>query len=160
MLAGVLPTNVYPLQIKFDDGGDIVQIETNRESSYFLFEDGKVRSCGRNDEGQLGNGDFINSESQKTPIVDVDLKKDVLRLGSGPSSQSVFFILEEEVYAAGLNDRHQLGINEIGSREFPVKVDFECEVEIEFVSSSGSHTVANGYYLNNCCDSCPSTNWP
>lgn len=107
-------------------------------------------SCGRNDEGQLGNGDFINSENQKNPVVDVNLDDPVRRLGSGPSSQSVFFILDEDVYAAGLNDRHQLGINEIGSREFPVKVDFQCEVDIEFVSSSGSHTVANGSYIDNC----------
>jgi len=137
-------------EIKIEGGGDIIHIETSRESSYFLFADGKARSCGRNDEGQLGNGDFINSESQKNPIVDVNVDKDIKRIGSGPSSQSVFFISAEDVWAAGLNDRHQLGIDEIGSKEMPVEVEFECEVYIDYVSSSGSHTVADGFYIDDC----------
>jgi len=137
-------------EINIDDGGDIIHIETSRESSYFLFDDGKARSCGRNDEGQLGNGDFINSESQKKPIVDVDVEEDIIRIGSGPSSQSVFFITAEDVWAAGLNDRHQLGIDEIGSRDMPVQVEFQCEVSINYVSSSGTHTVADGFYIDDC----------
>jgi len=134
-------------EIVIEDAGVITQVETNRESSYFLFDDGEVRSCGRNDEGQLGNGNSINT-SEKDPIVKVNLNKIVRRIGSGPSSQSVFFIGDKKVYASGLNDRFQLGINEIGSRETPVMVEFKCDVDIEFVSSSGSHTVANGIYLN------------
>lgn len=125
----------------------MIQVETNRESSYFLFEDGVARSCGRNDEGQLGNGDDVNSSDQKQPMVKVDLKEEIVRIGSGPSSQSVFFITAEAVYASGLNDRYQLGIDDIGSEFSPVEVKFEGPVEIEFVSSSGSHTVANGRYL-------------
>ena len=144
MTAHYFPTS---FKIVIDGGGKITQVETNRESSYLLFDDGEVRSCGRNDEGQLGNGNSINT-SQKEPIVKVNLNKSVLRIGSGPSSQSVFFIGEKEVWASGLNDRFQLGIDAIGSRETPVMVDFECDVEIEFVSSSGSHTVANGRYLD------------
>ena len=71
----------------------------------------------------------------------------IVRLGSGPSSQSVFFIGEDGVWASGLNDRFQLGIVEIGSETKPVPVKFSGPVEIQFVSSSGSHTVANGRYL-------------
>lgn len=139
--------NCSHLQIKFDTKDSIIQVETNRESSYFLFDDGVARSCGRNDEGQLANGDDINSASQKNPLVTVDLKKDIRRIGSGPSSQSVFFITDDAVYASGLNDRYQLGIDKIGSEFSPVKVEFEGPVEINFVSSSGSHTVANGRYI-------------
>lgn len=129
---------------------NVIQVETNRESTYFLFDDGTARSCGRNDEGQLGNGDDVNSSSQPPgPLVNVDLKG-IRRIGSGPSSQSVFFIRDEDVHASGLNDRYQLGINEIGSRFSPVKVDFCNDVDIEFISSSGSHTVANGRYLEEC----------
>ncbi len=79
--------------------------------------------------------------------MNVALSERIVRLGSGPSSQSVFFIGEEHVWASGLNDRYQLGINEIGSRAEPVMVEFEGPVEIEFVSSSGSHSVANGRYI-------------
>jgi len=137
-------------EIKIEGGGDIIHIETSRESSYFLFDDGKVRSCGRNDEGQLGNGDEVNSASQRNPIVNVNLDENVVRIGSGPSSQSVFFITDEDVYASGRNDRYQLGINNIGSRQSPVKVNFVCRVSIDNISSSGLHTVAMGYYIGNC----------
>jgi len=96
----------------------------------------------------LGNGDFVNTSDQLSkPIVKVDLKAKVNRLGSGPSAQSVFFISDNSVWASGINDRFQLGIDKIGSRDKPVKVEFEGPVEIEFVSSSGTHTVANGRYI-------------
>ena len=122
-----------------------------RESSYFLHPDGSVESCGRNDEGQLGDGTFVDSLA---PVeVDVPNGVEILRLGSGPSSQSAFFVAEEGdvIYAAGQNYRHQLGIGDIGSEVFPVVVDFDEEgsgsaVErrhtINEVSSSGTHTVA------------------
>ena len=74
-------------------------------------------------------------------LTDIDL------LGSGPSAQAVFFIRNEDVWAAGINDRYQLGIDEVGSNADPVKVMFEGLVDIRFVSASGSHTVADGRYL-------------
>ncbi len=104
-------------------------------------------SCGRNDEGQLGAGnDFIGSSKDETQFK-VDLDETILRIGSGPSSQSVFFIGADGVWAAGLNDRYQLGTGEVGSADKPVPVKFEGPVQIEFVSSSGTHTVANGRYV-------------
>lgn len=124
----------------------VIQVEASQESSYFLYDDGTVKSCGINDEGQLGNGDFVNT-SQKKPIVKVDIKEKVRRLGSGPSAQSIFFIADESVWASGINDRFQLGIDKIGSRDTPVKVEFDGKVAIQYVSASGTQTVANGQYL-------------
>ena len=140
-----LPLTVPEIVFDFTDDA-VIQVEAGKESSYYLFEDGTARSCGRNDEGQLANGDFVNTD-EETPIVDVDIKDEILRVESGPSSQSVFFILEESVLASGLNDRYQLGIDEIGSRDSPVEVLFDGPVEIQYISSSGTHTVANGRYL-------------
>ncbi|EJK48018.1 hypothetical protein THAOC_33222, partial [Thalassiosira oceanica] len=140
-----LPLTVPEIVFDFTDDA-VIQVEAGKESSYYLFEDGSARSCGRNDEGQLGNGDFVNTD-EETPIVDVDIDDEILRIESGPSSQSVFFILEESVLASGLNDRFQLGIDEIGSRDSPVEVLFDGPVEIQYISSSGTHTVANGRYL-------------
>jgi alpha-tubulin suppressor-like RCC1 family protein len=138
---------LYSVQIIFKGVSEkVTQVEASRESSYFLFEDGVARSCGRNDEGQLGNGNSINT-SEEEPVVTVDLAEKILQLGSGPSSQSIFFIGADGVWASGLNDRFQLGIDEIGSVTKPVPVKFDSPVEIEFISSSGSHTVANGRYL-------------
>lgn len=124
----------------------VIQVEASRESSYFLFDTGKVRSCGRNDEGQLGNGNSINSSEDETEAL-VDLNEKIKRLGSGPSAQSIFFIGEDGVWASGLNDRFQLGTGEIGSATTPMPVKFDGPVDIEYISASGSHTVANGRYL-------------
>ncbi|KAL7527838.1 hypothetical protein ACHAXR_002156, partial [Thalassiosira sp. AJA248-18] len=122
----------------------VTAVEAGRESSYFLYENGSVDSCGRNDEGQLGDGTFVDSD---TPVkVDIPQNSRIREIGSGPSSQSVFFIAEEDlVYAAGQNYRYQLGIGDIGSEVFPVLVEFEDSPgrhEITKISSSGTHTVA------------------
>lgn len=98
-------------------------------------------SCGRNDEGQLGDGTFID---QVKTFVIIPNKDKIEKLGSGPSSQSVFFIGENDlVYAAGANDRFQLGLGEQGKVAFPALVKFSDPVfDIVKISSSGSHTVS------------------
>merc|ERR1712238_593905 len=58
-----IPTN-EAIQIKIKGADKIIQIESNRESSYFLFDDGEVRACGRNDEGQLGDGTSVNTNKK------------------------------------------------------------------------------------------------
>lgn len=162
--------NIYGQQCFFNEGepktvptsnilsemkGTIAQVAANRESSYFLFDDGTAVSCGRNDEGQLGDGSFVNT-SEDEPIVTVKLKG-IRKIGTGPSAQSVFFIKDDSVYGAGLNDRFQIGMDEIGSREFPLEVKFEGEVAVDKVSASGTHTVAIGVYLGGeDVDSAPS----
>jgi len=139
------PTTVPQIFFRKQDSNvnaDIIQVHANKESSYFLFSNGDVRACGRNDEGQLGNGNFLDTD-EKDPIVKVKLNEDIVRLGSGPSSESVFFISDTSVWAAGQNYRYQLGIDEKGSRDTPVKVKFKGPIDVQFVSSSGTHTVAN-----------------
>lgn len=122
----------------------VEQIMAGRESSYFLYPNGSVDSCGRNDEGQLGDGTFIDSD--KPVKVDIPNSTPIRLIGSGPSSQSVFFVADEDiVYAAGQNYRHQLGLGDIGSEKFPVIVEFDDSAgrdEITKISSSGTHTMA------------------
>ena len=78
----------------------------------------------------------------------MDIPKDIKvhTLGSGPSSQSVFFVADEDkVYAAGQNYRFQLGTRDIESENFPVEVEFDdgpTMHEITKISSSGTHTLA------------------
>ena len=130
---------------KVTDGttGKIIKVVANQESSYYLYENGEARACGRNDEGQLGDGTFINTSTKNT-VVAVKLSVEILDLAAGPSSQSVFFMTDGDVYASGLNDRYQLGIGEIGSQELPKRVLFDGTVDLAYISSSGTHTVAMG----------------
>ncbi|KAL7552106.1 hypothetical protein ACHAWF_015321 [Thalassiosira exigua] len=161
-------SNIYLQQCRFTEGlpvktvreinvggsGDITQIFANSQSSYYLrIEDGNdagdVYSCGINDEGQLGDGTRDNS-SEENPFTKANVAG-IKRIGTGPSSQSVFFIGDLSVSAAGLNDRYQLGIGKTGSQPSPVKVQFECDVIIQFISASGSHTVGAGRYVPRTC---------
>ena len=80
-------------------------------------------------------------DSEKTDVVIPDDDK-IVGIGSGPSSQSAFFIGENAVYGTGANDRNQLGIGESGKTNLPTVVDFEEGLDIVGVSSSGTHTVA------------------
>ena len=99
-----------------------------------------MSSCGRNDEGQLGDGTFIDSDNTAVIIPDDDK---IVGIGSGPSSQSAFFIGEEQVYGTGANDRNQLGLGESEKTELPTAIIFEdSDVIIVGISSSGTHTVA------------------
>jgi alpha-tubulin suppressor-like RCC1 family protein len=114
---------------------------TGSESSYFLFTDGTVGSCGRNDEGQLGDGTFID---QVKTFVSIPNRDKIVGLGSGPSAQNAFFIAEDNVvYGVGANDRYQLGLGAPGKVAFPSLVEFEDPIfNILKISSSGTHTVS------------------
>merc|ERR1711957_722607 len=119
----------------------VVQVQSGRESSYLLMDDGGVLSCGNNDRGQLGDGTTDNT-SREQPIVRVAVSEEVFGIGSGPGSKSVFFIGYDNVYAVGANDFFQLGIGENEEPETPTRVEFDGPVDINVVSCSGSHTVA------------------
>jgi alpha-tubulin suppressor-like RCC1 family protein len=121
---------------------DVQSIMTGRESSYFLLKNGVVKACGRNDEGQLGDGTFVDNEYATVDIPDGNV---ITSIGSGSSAQSVFLFGQTSVFGAGANDRFQLGIGEVGSRKFPVKIEFEDLASVagmEKISSSGTQTVA------------------
>jgi len=133
-------------KIDIEGADEIIQVQASRESSYYLFEGGNVQACGRNNEGQLGNGSRRNTNEEE-PIVDVELEDEIISIHSGPSSYTVFFVADKSVLGAGMNDRYQLGIDELCSETTPVEVMFDGPVNIVHLSSSGSHTAAIGYYL-------------
>lgn len=105
-----------------------------------MFVDGSVASCGRNDEGQLGDGTFTDKD--KTLVIIPNDEK-IFQLNSGPSSQSAFFIGQSSVYGAGANDRYQLGLGVPEKVAYPTAVEWQDPVfDIIKISSSGTHTIA------------------
>lgn len=136
------------------DGGDIltpvalnienkvaVSLEAIKDSSYILYEDGSVSACGRNDFGQLGDGTNLPHT-----MVAVNTGDHIVRLlGFGPSSQTVFFVTDEElVYGTGLNDRGQLGVGDQLNRNEPTRVKFGDLIEIDQITVSEVHSIALG----------------
>jgi uncharacterized surface protein with fasciclin (FAS1) repeats/alpha-tubulin suppressor-like RCC1 family protein len=109
-------------------------------SSYILFDDGSVLSCGNNEFGQLGDGTTLDGVVKLVQLDGV-----IRMLGVGPSAESVFFVTDDEVvWGTGLNDRGQLGTGDTDNREVPSPVQFEERVILEVLSASGDHTVAIG----------------
>ena len=136
----------FPLAVQVIGVDGAKMVMAGRESTYYLMSNGGVKACGRNNEGQLGDG---TREDSNSPVsVRLPNNVDVRMIGSGPSSQSVFFVADEDtVYAAGANDRHQLGLS----------IDDDCVTRprliegmdvvpfldnVEKVCSSGTHTLA------------------
>ena len=128
---------------------DVHQIFAGSESSYFLQEDGSVTACGRNDQGQLGDGTFFQKDKPVT--VKIPKKEKIHLIGSGPSAASVFFVGEGPgvMFATGINDRFQLGlglgVNNLAAASTPAAVDFGDDAAMfnfTKVSASGTNTAA------------------
>ena len=119
----------------------VLSFEAIRESSFILYKDGLVAGCGRNDFGQLGDG-----TNQDKIIAPVDLNGRATRLlGIGPSSQSVFFVTNDEfVWGTGLNNRGQLGTGDQENRNSPSRVKFRATVLMDLISAAEFHTLALG----------------
>ena len=118
-----------------------VSFDAIKESSYVLYEDGSVSSCGRNHYGQLGDGTNSNRFIASVEL-DGDSQGVVRLLGVGPSSESVFFATDDgRVYGTGRNDRGQLGVGDEEDRNVPDLVAFDGRVDVELISASDVHAV-------------------
>jgi alpha-tubulin suppressor-like RCC1 family protein len=122
---------------------DIVSFEATKYSSYILYVDGSVNACGKNDFGQLGDG------SNDDKILTEVLVGNVVRLvGTGPASESVFFVgTDETMYASGLNERGNLGVGDTVNRAVPSRVKFGEHVFTDNISPAEDHTILCGLVL-------------
>jgi alpha-tubulin suppressor-like RCC1 family protein/plastocyanin len=113
-----VPTGSRLVQVMDDDGGyltNIIAISAGKDHSLALADDGTIWAWGRNDEGQLGNG---NTEDQHTPVKvihNTDIGK--LNIGvTGKLSAGGFHNLaladDGKVWAWGRNTEGQLGNNQ------------------------------------------------
>lgn len=119
---------------------NIVSFEAIRSSSYILYIDGSINACGRNDLGQLGDGTFDNKI-----LTEVVMNAAVRSIFTGPSSESVFFITEDEtMFGTGSNSWGNLGVGDQENRSIPARVQFEEQVLTTALSPSDDHTIAFG----------------
>ena len=125
-----------------DVDGDSVDIfDAGYQSSYILFgKDGSVAACGSNFYGQLGDGTTDTKSRTAVRIPDED---PIINIGVSPSSESAFFMSEDAVYAAGLNDFGQLGIDETDQEivSVPTEVKFTESAVLLNVSPGTTQTL-------------------
>jgi alpha-tubulin suppressor-like RCC1 family protein len=123
------------------DAADVRQFRAGRQSSYVLFRDGSVASCGLNDFGQLGIG---NKNDLGPATVTIPENNFIKTVGVGPSAESAFFVaLDGVVYGTGRNDQGQLGVGDRDDRDSPEEVLFEFDGDdVTRVSAASDHTLA------------------
>lgn len=103
--------------------------------SIMLCADGSLFSCGRNDSGQLGHGDFID---KKTPQTVLNHPRNISSISCG-QFHSVAATSAGVAYVCGKNDYGQLGIE--NSVTLKVFTELAPHPEIEQVVQ-----VCCGYY--------------
>jgi alpha-tubulin suppressor-like RCC1 family protein len=126
---GTTTTVTIPTQIEFPSSSKIKQISAGTGAgswSVFLTEDGtKVFSCGINNQSQLGIGNttttLIPTEVIMTNITNMNHGK-ILKI-SGGSQQMLFLTETYNVYACGLNNHGQLGIDSQTNASIPTLVN-------------------------------------
>ncbi|KAL3826440.1 hypothetical protein ACHAXA_011249 [Cyclostephanos tholiformis] len=139
-LGGSLNT---PILIEDVDVAVVSFFYATKASSFILFNDGTVGACGRNEFGQLGDGN--NTDRVRTVVVPHPNGLPVTMMSFGPSAESVFFVTEDDrVWGTGLNNLGQLGVGDTEDRNKPTPLMFEDRVKIEVLSAAGDHTVAVG----------------
>lgn len=125
-----------------DVDGDSVDIfDAGYQSSYILFgQDGSVAACGLNDAGQLGDG---TTDTKSRTAVIIPNEDPIINIGVGPSSESAFFMSEDEVYATGSNVFGQLGIDNIDEEivSLPTEVEFTESAVLLNVSPGFTQTL-------------------
>lgn len=129
-----------PTKMDLDDGvaQNIVQFDAIATSTFVLYADGSVNSCGRNNWGQLGNG-----SNENVHVTTVMLDRVVRIVGVGPSAESAFFVTNnQEMFGTGLNDKGQLGVGDAQDRNIPTKLPFEEEAVFTVLSAARDHTIA------------------
>ncbi|KAL7469045.1 hypothetical protein ACHAXS_009292 [Conticribra weissflogii] len=126
------------------DIGNILQFEAMKFSSFILYVDGSVNSCGKNEFGELGDGSNTDQI-----LATVQLDSVVRLIASGPSAESAFFVTEDEdgyerLWGTGLNDRGQLGTGDLINKNIPERVSFDSIVVVDVLSAAQDHTIALG----------------
>ena len=128
-----------PTQITITIGTlKITNIQAGEFASYFLTDNGKVYSCGRNAEGQLGLGDTTN----RTEPILISTNIGTLTITSISSQGShVFFLTNTNtVYTCGNNAQGRLGLGDATTnRSIPTQITTNIG-SLKIVSAKAGNT--------------------
>jgi alpha-tubulin suppressor-like RCC1 family protein len=117
---------------------DVESFAAASHSSYILLTDGSVKSCGRNNYGQLGDG--TTAKSTGTFVALNNVSTEVVEVYSGSFALSVFLRTQDgNIYGFGDNTAGQLGVGDSVYRNIPTLVEFDGDASV--VSASRYHTL-------------------
>ena len=123
-------------QVTTNINNDVKQIVTGYRT-YILKNDGSVWACGWNDRGQLGLGD-TTSRNTFTKVT-TNINNDVKEVSCGTEFT---FILKNDgsVWACGLNDNGELGLNDTTNRNTFTQVTTNINNDVKQIACGNNHT--------------------
>lgn len=109
-LLGVTDTQGYFMQVVGDSLGstfftDAIAVATGNDHTVILKSDGTVWACGRNNSGQLGDGDSPNNKNYPVQVLNIS---NAIAIAAG-ANHTVILKSDGTVWACGLNIDGQLG---------------------------------------------------
>jgi alpha-tubulin suppressor-like RCC1 family protein len=129
---------------------NVKDISAGYDHTLFLMEDGSVMACGANYDGQLGNTNIDNDETEyPVPVltsVDGPILTGVTAISAG-AYHSVFLMNTTRVMACGDNDHGELGNNTYDGQDYPVYIQSGDGVETPITNIKRISTSARNTYL-------------
>ena len=130
-------------QVTTNINNDVKQVICSHNNTFILKNDGSVWSCGLNDYGQLGLGDYGSTTNRTTfTKVTTNINNDVIQISCG---NSYTFILKNDgsLWSCGYNYHGELGLGTSGfdtDRTTFTQVTTNINNDVKQVSCGCSHT--------------------
>ena len=149
---GTTTNRNVPVQVKNADGTyftNVISADSRRSGAggnhvVYLKSDGTVWACGRNNEGQLGDGTTTN---RRNPVQVIYANGTPMTNAVGVSAgeyHSIYVLGDGSAWSAGKNAHEQLGDNSNDNRSNPVRV--KTYIDYKLGNLGGVVSVSAGYY--------------
>lgn len=124
---------------------DVVATAVSEESSYVLLRNGTVVSWGKNDRGELGNGQLGGWVWTYSPLAPLPNLEHVKAIAAG-DHHALALLDDGTVWAWGANDLGQLGNG--STTDNPLPEQAQQLSGIKEIASAGDHNLALNYAGN------------
>jgi alpha-tubulin suppressor-like RCC1 family protein len=128
-----------PVKVRLLGGRKVTAVSAGFAHSLAVTSTGAVFACGKNDDGELGDGSTADSDVPVRVELPAGTKVTAVAAGAG---HNLAVTSTGGVLAWGLNDEGQLGNASTGSSDVPVNVSLPAGTTVTAVASGALHSLA------------------